>query len=64
MTHNKPILTERKQYKGISAAAKKAECSKTHLSYVMHGVRKPSKDLVERLAKLGITVPEYTADNN
>lgn len=51
------VLKEQKHFKNLTAMAKRAGCSKTHLSYVMHGERKPGPALVKRLKKLGVVVP-------
>ena len=42
-------------YRGLTQAARWLGCSRPHLSYVLHGQRKPSETLRRRLAKLGIT---------
>ena len=42
-------------YRGLTQAARWLGCSRPHLSYVLHGQRKPSDTLRRRLARLGIT---------
>ena len=42
-------------YRGLTQAARWLGCSRPHLSYVLHGQRKPSEILRRRLARLGIT---------
>lgn len=42
-------------YRGLTQAARWLGCSRPHLSYVLHGQRKPSDELRSRLARLGIT---------
>lgn len=44
-------------YRGLNKAAKKLGVSRTHLSYVMHGQRKPGSDLAKKLKRLGFEVP-------
>ena len=59
MAHRKPLLEkiERTQivYRGLTGAARHLGCSRAHLSYVLHGQRKPSERLARGLARLGIT---------
>ena len=40
---------------GIAATARAIGCHPIHLTYIMHGQRKPSERLARRLARLGIT---------
>ncbi len=42
-------------YRGLTSAAKWLGCSRVHLSYVLHGHRKPSARLRRGLARLGVT---------
>ena len=42
-------------YRGLTQAARLLGCSRPHLSYVLHGQRKPSERLARGLARLGIT---------
>jgi hypothetical protein len=42
-------------YRGLTKAARYLGCSRVHLSYVLHGVRKPSSALRRGLARLGVT---------
>ena len=48
-------------YRGLTSAAKRLGCSRVHLSYVLHGQRKPSDRLRRGLARLGVT---RTVDGN
>ena len=56
---SKPVLEKVTQtrvvYRGLTQAARWLGCSRPHLSYVLHGQRKPSETLRRRLARLGIT---------
>lgn len=40
---------------GIAATARAIGCHPIHLTYIMHGKRKPNDTLRRRLARLGIT---------
>ena len=40
---------------GIAATARLIGCHPVHLSYIMHGKRKPNDTLRRRLARMGIT---------
>ena len=42
-------------YRGLTEAARRLGCSRPHLSYVLHGQRKPSDGLRRGLARLGVT---------
>lgn len=42
------------RYRGMSAAARKLGVSRGHLSYVLHGQRKPGKRLAAMLARMGV----------
>ena len=59
MAHKRPLLEkiERTQivFRGLTGAARHLGCSRTHLSYVLHGQRKPSARLARGLRRLGIT---------
>lgn len=59
MAKAKPVLEkiERTQivYRGLTGAARLLGCSRAHLSYVLHGQRKPSDRLARGLARMGIT---------
>lgn len=59
MAKGKPVLEkiERTQivYRGLTGAARRLGCSRAHLSYVLHGQRKPSDRLARGLARLGVT---------
>ena len=41
-------------FRGLSAAARRLGVSRTHLSYVLHGQRKPGKRLAKALERLGV----------
>lgn len=49
-------------YRGLNKTAKKLGCSRTHLSYVMHGQRKPGAELAKKLKKLGVIIPDVVAE--
>ena len=59
MAKAKPVLEKvtRTQivYRGITQSARLLGCSRAHLSYVLHGQRKPSDRLARRLARMGVT---------
>ena len=59
MAKTRPVLEKIKRtqivYRGITEAARRLGCSRPHLSYVLHGQRKPSERLARGLARLGIT---------
>ena len=59
MAKAKPVLEkiERTQivYRGLTRAARLLGVSRPHLSYVLHGQRKPSDRLVRGLRRMGIT---------
>lgn len=60
MAKTRPVLekTTRTQivYRGVTGAARLLGCSRAHLSYVLHGQRKPSERLARGLRRLGIDV--------
>ena len=41
-------------YRGLTQAARSLGCSRTHLSYVLHGKRKPSEALARKLKRMGV----------
>lgn len=43
-------------YRGLTAAARALGCSRAHLSYVLHGKRKPSERLARALKRMGVEV--------
>lgn len=43
-------------YRGLTAAARSLGCSRAHLSYVLHGKRKPSDRLARQLRRMGVEV--------
>lgn len=56
---SKPVITSKTEtrtvYRGVAAAARYLGCSAVHLTFVLHGQRKPSEKLRRGLARLGIT---------
>lgn len=57
---NKPKIekTERVaiRFSGVNEAARQLGVSPGHISYILHGKRKPGRKLAAKMAKLGITV--------
>lgn len=45
-------------WRGLTEAARHLGCSRVHLSYVLHGERKPSAKLARGLARLGVTLQQ------
>ncbi|MBR0506274.1 MAG: helix-turn-helix transcriptional regulator [Kiritimatiellae bacterium] len=43
-------------YRGLTQAARALGCSRAHLSYVLHGQRKPSERLARQLRRMGVEV--------
>jgi DNA-binding phage protein len=43
------------RFRGLGKAARELGVSRGHLSYVLHGQRKPGKDLERKLRRMGIT---------
>lgn len=43
-------------YRGLTVAARSLGCSRAHLSYVLHGKRKPSERLARALKRMGVAV--------
>ena len=41
-------------YRGLTQAARQLGCSRAHLSYVLHGQRKPSERLARALKRMGV----------
>ena len=41
-------------YRGLTQAARLLGCSRAHLSYVLHGQRKPSESLARKLKGMGV----------
>jgi len=56
----KPVLKKETRtqvvYRGLTQAARLLGCSRPHLSYVLHGQRKPSQKLARGLRRMGIEV--------
>ena len=46
----------RVMYRGLTGAARALGCSRAHLSYVLHGKRKPSERLARALKRMGVEV--------
>ena len=42
------------RWKGIAECSRRLNISRAHLSRVMHGERKPGRDLERRMRKLGL----------
>lgn len=49
------IEERRVVYRGLTQAAKTLGCSRVHLSYVLHGQRKPSDRIRRGLKRMGVT---------
>lgn len=47
-----------KEFRGVTALARRVGCSQPHLSLVLHGERKPGKALAAKLVKMGVELPE------
>ena len=43
-------------YRGLTQAARQLGCSRAHLSYVLHGQRKPSESLARKLKCMGVNL--------
>ena len=56
----KPVLKRvertRVEWRGLTQAARLLGCSQAHLSYVLHGQRKPSERLARALKRMGVEV--------
>ena len=56
----KPVLKKETRtqvvYRGLTQAARLLGCSRAHLSYVLHGQRKPSERLARALKRMGVEV--------
>ena len=56
---SKPVLNREVRtqvvYRGLTQAARLLGCSRPHLSYVLHGQRKPSAKLAHGLRRMGVT---------
>lgn len=48
-------------YRGLTQTARNLGCSRAHLSYVLHGKRKPSDRLARALRRMGVEVPAKEA---
>lgn len=44
-------------YRGLTQTARELGCSRVHLSYVLHGRRKPSERLARALRRMGVELP-------
>lgn len=49
------------RFRGLGRAARELGVSRGHLSYVLHGQRKPGKDLEKKLRRMGIRLGEEAA---
>ena len=49
------------RFLGLRRTARVLGCSEAHLSYVLHGRRKPGAELAAKLRKLGVEVPAAAA---
>lgn len=62
MKKNEPaIIKEVKtvtRFRGLGLTARALGISAGHLSYVLHGQRKPSQRLVDALQDMGVELPE------
>jgi hypothetical protein len=54
----KLTVTTKPRWSGVRRAAKALGCSPAHLTYVLHGQRKPGKELAQKLARMGVHVRE------
>ena len=45
-------------YRGLTQTARVLGCSRAHLSYVLHGKRKPSESLARKLRRMGLKVED------
>ena len=52
----KKVTQTRIEWRGLTQAAKALGCSRAHLSYVLHGQRKPSERLTRALKRMGVEI--------
>ena len=52
----KKVTRTRIEWRGLTQAARLLGCSRAHLSYVLHGQRKPSERLARALKRMGVEV--------
>lgn len=52
----KKVTQTRIEWRGLTQAAKALGCSRAHLSYVLHGQRKPSERLARALKRMGVEI--------
>ena len=52
----KKVERVRIEWRGLTQAARLLGCSRAHLSYVLHGQRKPSERLARALKRMGVEV--------
>ena len=52
----KKVERVRIEWRGLTHAARLLGCSRAHLSYVLHGQRKPSERLARALKRMGVEV--------
>ena len=50
----KKVTRTRIEWRGLTQAARLLGCSRAHLSYVLHGQRKPSESLARKLKRMGV----------
>ena len=50
----KKVERVRIEWRGLTQAARLLGCSRAHLSYVLHGQRKPSERLARALKRMGV----------
>ena len=50
----KKVTQTRIEWRGLTQAARLLGCSRAHLSYVLHGQRKPSERLARALKRMGV----------
>lgn len=57
MAKTKPALKQitARRVQGVAVVARRIGCSPEHLSYVLHGHRKPNEKIRRGLARLGVT---------
>ena len=57
MAKTKPTLrpVSARRVQGVAVVARRIGCHPGHLSYILHGQRKPNEVLRRRLARLGVT---------
>jgi len=51
-------ITTKTIHTGVTRAAEKAGCSRSHLSKILRGHDRPGKKLAKRLRRAGVPLPE------